>query len=138
MVKLASRLALMVALGLSGVPREVAAQSTEAPPVTEPPETCIDCHGQTDEASRIPPPHELLAASEHSTLDCESCHESVDMDDLDLTAEDPHGGTVEPVNCGECHDEEAEVYLKHGRLEVGKDPDLPQCWSCHGSHDIRS
>ena len=28
------------------------------------------------------------------------------------------------------------MYVKHGRLEVGKDPDLPQCWSCHGTHEI--
>ena len=135
-MKLAYVLAIVATLGLSGVRHEAAAQPQEAPPVTAPPETCNDCHGRTDEATRIGPPQELLAASSHSDLDCESCHESINMADLDLTAEDPHGDEVEPVNCGECHDEETEVYQKHGRLEVGKAPDLPKCWSCHGSHDI--
>lgn len=58
------------------------------------------------------------------------------MDQIDPASPKPHGDEIAPVNCGECHEEEADIYLKHGRLEVGKDPDLPTCWSCHGTHDI--
>ena len=58
------------------------------------------------------------------------------MEDLDLEADNPHGEDIEPVDCGGCHEDEAEIYVKHGRLEVGDDPDLPECWDCHGSHDI--
>ncbi|MBU0617333.1 MAG: hypothetical protein KKI02_06435, partial [Planctomycetes bacterium] len=58
------------------------------------------------------------------------------MEDLDLAAAKPHGVDLEPVNCGECHEAEVEIYQKHGRLAVGRDPDLPECWSCHGTHEI--
>ncbi len=30
------------------------------------------------------------------------------------------------------------MYVKHGRKEIGKDPDIPICASCHGTHDILS
>jgi cytochrome b subunit of formate dehydrogenase len=101
-----------------------------------PPETCADCHdGQVDD-DWLGPPHVLLEESVHADEDCDSCHADIDMDDLDLEAENPHPDEAEPVGCGDCHEDEAEVYRKHGRLEIGEDPDLPNCWDCHGSHDI--
>lgn len=102
------------------------------------PQSCRDCHdGQADRPSSRPPASESLANSIHSMLDCTSCHESIDLDDIEAGSDHPHGEDIEPVNCGFCHEEEGEVYVRHGRMEVGKDPDVPKCWSCHGSHDIR-
>ena len=100
------------------------------------PPSCSDCHnGDTD--PKVPgPPYKLLAASIHASLDCTDCHESISLDDIEADSAKPHGEGIAPVNCAECHEEEAEIYVSHGRLEVGKDPDLPTCWSCHGTHEI--
>ncbi len=98
--------------------------------------SCNTCHnGHADR--RLPgPPYQLIAKSVHQDLDCTDCHESIDEDDIDPAVARPHGEEPESVNCGECHEDEAEIYTKHGRLEVGKDPDLPSCASCHGTHEI--
>lgn len=102
----------------------------------EKPQSCADCHDRAKDPSVPGPPSKLLETSIHAGLDCTDCHQAVSMDKLDPTAAKPHGESVEPVNCGECHGEAAEVYKQHGRLEVGKDPDLPTCSSCHGAHDV--
>lgn len=100
------------------------------------PATCSDCHnGEIDRAGFVPP-HQALADSSHTGMDCADCHESVSMDGLDSQLPKPHGESVERVNCTECHDEEAKVYTKHGLLAVGTDPDIPECQDCHGAHDI--
>ncbi len=109
---------------------------SSAPAQESPPQNCTDCHDGEANASRLGSRQEVLASSAHSGLECANCHDSISMDDLDLSPDKPHGEVVEPVNCGMCHADAAEVYQKHGRLKVGKDPDLPQCWSCHGAHDI--
>jgi len=107
----------------------VAAQS-------EPAAGCAACHnGNADEPGH-PPPHQALAESIHRSLSCTDCHQAVSLDNLDAESPRPHGETVAPVNCGECHEEEEEVYQKHGRLSLGMHADTPQCWNCHGAHDI--
>ena len=58
------------------------------------------------------------------------------MDRVDRAARRPHGERVPVINCGECHEDVSKIYTKHGQMEVGKDSDIPKCWSCHGSHDI--
>lgn len=79
-----------------------------------------------------------LAQSMHAELDCTDCHETISLqkDKWDATSSTAHGDSVEPVRCGECHEEEHESYQRHGRLQVGADPDLPSCASCHGKHEI--
>jgi cytochrome b subunit of formate dehydrogenase len=124
------------ALGVTPIELDYEAQKTTPSARETPPEDCSDCHNGEADASPLAPPYALLPDSVHSDEDCDSCHESIDMEELDLEAENPHGDDVEPVDCGDCHDEEAEIYRKHGRLTVGKDPDLPECWDCHGHHDI--
>jgi len=101
-----------------------------------PPRNCADCHARTDGAPETESPGKILEHSAHAGLDCTDCHADISMDDLDSTADRPHGEHVARVDCGECHEEVAEVYQKHGRLAVGQDPDLPTCSSCHGKHDI--
>ncbi len=69
-------------------------------------------------------------------MDCTDCHASISHNQVDPTSPRPHGEDVSLVSCGDCHDEEAELYLKHGRLTVGTDADIPKCSDCHGTHDI--
>lgn len=105
-------------------------------PENNQPTDCGDCHKADDRLSPQVAPLSALAESSHADLDCTDCHDSISMEELEPGSPKPHGEMVESVNCGECHDHEAGVYKKHGRLEVGKDPDLPKCWSCHGTHEI--
>jgi len=101
------------------------------------PESCTDCHDQTQDPARSMPPAELLKDSIHFDMECIDCHESISLEDVDPNAEKPHGESVARVDCGMCHDTAAEEYLRHGRHQVGADPDLPTCADCHGAHDIR-
>ena len=71
--------------------------------------------------------------SVHADMDCIDCHRDLDgVDDV------PHDDDVEDVDCGVCHDDSAEIYSAsfHGQA-VAEGMDLaPQCWDCHGKHDI--
>ncbi len=98
--------------------------------------SCSDCHAREQDAPRDVHPSAVLADSIHADLDCTDCHASIDMGDVDPSDPKPHGDSVEPVNCGDCHEEAAEEYEKHGRFQLGRDPDLPACWDCHGGHDV--
>jgi cytochrome b subunit of formate dehydrogenase len=135
-VKFVKLLLLALVLSVAGLISEAGAQDTFEVESEPPPEECNDCHDGEADDEWLGPPHQLLAESVHSDEDCDSCHSDIAMEDLDLDAENPHVDEMEPVECGECHEDEAAVYVKHGRLTVGKDPDLPECWDCHGSHDI--
>jgi formate dehydrogenase gamma subunit len=92
-------------------------------------ESCQDCHDGSAKGAPVVL-FEVLSKSVHEDFECEDCHE-----DAELGA---HEGELESVDCSTCHDEEAEVYVKHGRLLVGVDPDIPGCASCHGTHEILS
>ncbi len=94
---------------------------------------CTACHNGQGDSKRSP--HLILQESIHSLLSCTDCHTSISADDVNLDGGPAHKNSA-PVVCGECHEDEADVYVKHGRLKIGEDPDLPQCWSCHGSHDV--
>ena len=129
-------LSVLLTLALALAAFGTGAQERSWPDGEPPPEACSDCHdGEADDERRIPP-HELLADSIHSDEECDSCHDTLSMEDLDLEAENPHGDEGAPVDCGMCHEDEAEIYQKHGRMAIGEDPDLPKCWDCHGSHEI--
>lgn len=81
-------------------------------------------------------PAEVLATSVHGSLSCTDCHVGATDESLNSLKTGGKAANLAPVQCGECHEEETAAYVKHGRLAVGKDPDLPKCWSCHGTHDI--
>ncbi len=106
----------------------------QVPPTA--PTACTDCHVQYDKPPEKGVLAELVANSVHGDMDCTDCHESASMDDIDSLAEQPHGRPVGVVDCGTCHDEVAETYVLHGRLEVGTAPDVPACWDCHGAHGV--
>lgn len=100
------------------------------------PTTCVDCHNEQREGVRRASAQTLLADSVHPTLECTDCHQAITMEKLDLSARRPHGASVKPVNCAECHEEVAKIYIVHGRMRIEKDADFPKCWNCHGAHDI--
>ena len=62
-------------------------------------------------------------------LSCDDCH-------LDATPETHPEGGLQKVNCGECHDEEAESYYQtvHWTAEVGEGKQKPDCGDCHPPH----
>jgi cytochrome b subunit of formate dehydrogenase len=135
-MKHAKTLLFLIIVSVAGLGLEAGGQETFDAESDPPPETCNDCHDGEADDEWLGPPHLLLAESVHSDEDCDSCHVDITMEDLDLEAENPHVEEAEPVDCAGCHEDEAAVYRKHGRLNVGKDPDLPECWNCHGSHEI--
>jgi len=108
-------------------------RAQEAKPDTE---GCAECHDGDADAGVGVPSFKQLTQSVHGSLKCVECHQSISAEGAKSGAIPPHGDHVQPVQCGECHAEEKQIYVKHGRLEVGKDPDLPRCVSCHGAHDI--
>lgn len=104
-----------------------------------PPSDCSNCHNDRGDREGLPTPYEALPLSVHSGLECTDCHTEFSLDGMDPTSPKPHGELVRQVDCGvcgECHEDEAEVYQQHGRLAVESDPDMPSCWHCHGTHDI--
>jgi cytochrome b subunit of formate dehydrogenase len=91
-------------------------------------ETCLECHETIDVSGEDIDILEHLESSIHDGISCIDCHSSI--------VEIPHEEELDPVICGDCHEDEASDYQKHGRLETGQNTDLPKCASCHGTHDI--
>lgn len=113
----------------------LAAASEDAsrqPPVSG----CLDCHDTGRAVDHGRSLTRLMAASVHAGLECTDCHAGIELADVRVGSITPHGEKVPAVDCGQCHEDAAKVYVKHGRLKVASDPDIPACWSCHGSHDI--
>jgi len=77
---------------------------------------------------------ELYERSVHGReeLTCVDCHEDL------MGLDDEHDEELEPVDCAMCHDDVAEIYdhSLHGRAVSDGNPDAPQCWDCHGAHDV--
>ncbi len=90
---------------------------------------CTSCHEKSAHETDIKAD---LAASSHESLLCMDCHQ-------DKGAyphkEDPkfHAGCD---GCRACHEDAAQEYKVHGRIEVGKCVEMPKCSDCHGDHDI--
>jgi formate dehydrogenase gamma subunit len=87
---------------------------------------CLSCH--TEEASHV-------AGSIHGAVGvgaCQSCHG------------DPHevaaAAQTAPTKCAQCHADEVKDFRQsiHGQAAAARDPDAPNCGSCHGSvHQIQ-
>ena len=90
-------------------------------------ESCLDCHDGHDEELSVPY-DSALALSIHQDMECVDCHTSI--------TELPHDEDLKSVNCGDCHEDDADIYVKHGRLSVEFGEDIPSCSDCHGHHYI--
>ncbi|MBS4029797.1 MAG: hypothetical protein KGZ58_14330 [Ignavibacteriales bacterium] len=72
--------------------------------------------------------------SVHSSLQCINCHSDLEGKEF------PHDEELQKVNCGNCHSDEQEKHAKslHGKAIARGDKLAPQCFDCHGKHDILS
>ncbi|MCC6153710.1 MAG: cytochrome b/b6 domain-containing protein [Candidatus Hydrogenedentes bacterium] len=68
----------------------------------------------------------------HLVVGCVGCHSDI--------TEVPHAETLKPVDCAQCHAEEAQIYAQslHGKSVENKDPLAPSCADCHTAHNILS
>jgi len=113
-----------------------------APVLAQSAEDCLDCHDDEDLTKNVDGrvvslhiDYEVFQASIHGRedVDCIDCHQ-----DLDGFDDYPHEDELEPVDCAMCHDDVAEIYAgsMHGVGVAEGVPLSPQCWDCHGAHDI--
>ena len=89
---------------------------------------CLECHLEADEDC-VAVDMDAYAISVHGDLDCVDCHG--DIEEL------PHEDILAKANCGNCHEDIAEIYTRHGLGLVADNGSIPGCADCHGSHDIR-
>lgn len=104
-------------------------------------EDCLTCHGERDftvelesgEIRSLYTSQEELNSSSHSGFSCTGCHS-----DLDDVEEFPHDAPLEKVDCGNCHLEESEQFVRslHGIALGSGNPEAPDCASCHGTHGV--
>lgn len=101
---------------------------------------CLACHDDADlTTERNGQEHSLFIdparfeISTHFDLDCVGCH-----NDLDGFDDFPHDEKLEPVDCGMCHDDIAEIYNNslHGKLTADGGKLAPECWDCHSAHYV--
>ena len=100
---------------------------------------CLACHGDKSMTTKrggrtvsLYVDQKKFAGSVHGSLDCTSCHASLEGTEL------PHATPVAKVNCSTCHGDEGQQLAKslHGRAAAHGDPLAPTCVNCHGNHDI--
>ena len=102
---------------------------------------CLRCHGNPEakpatEGGRKPPlvDMKVFGGSVHGgKVQCIHCHQDLDGSEF------PHKAKLEPVNCGECHDAQAEQHAasRHGVKLAAGDPMAPYCFDCHGGHEVK-
>ncbi|MBU1698771.1 MAG: cytochrome b/b6 domain-containing protein [Candidatus Eisenbacteria bacterium] len=91
-------------------------------------EDCDACHADT--GGDLPEvSHSTLMSSVHADQLCTDCHTGIE--------ELPHSEILPPAECGACHGDVAESYVKHGLGIVGVSTAIPNCIDCHGTHDIK-
>jgi formate dehydrogenase gamma subunit len=122
---------LFLTLGIIAVPGTVRAADDNL---------CFDCHSdkgltKVDEAGREVSLYVDKANWEnsvHADISCVGCH-------TDLKAmEAEHAARLEPVKCGQCHEEVDKIYQKSLHAEAIRRgvKDSAHCSDCHGYHYI--
>ncbi|KPL02036.1 MAG: hypothetical protein AMJ73_09335 [candidate division Zixibacteria bacterium SM1_73] len=101
---------------------------------------CLMCHGDeslTKEDSlgkeiSLYVDEAIFKKSIHHDLSCVACHVGVEAEF--------HMTKPEMVNCGECHADALDLYIKgfHGQKYLEGVEDAPSCQDCHDYHNIRS
>lgn len=123
---------------------------------------CLECHSdpkiQTVKNGKIVPLYVDVNkhnSSIHAKEPCVRCHYDIHPD-TDTICKDPvkykeymkTAGVgqksvcqdLQPVDCASCHKNQIAAYQSsiHGKLAAKNDTDVPNCKSCHGTHDILS
>ncbi|HZL11187.1 MAG TPA: cytochrome c3 family protein [Prolixibacteraceae bacterium] len=100
---------------------------------------CLMCHDDPSLTSEKPGkkisryvPANALDHSVHKSVTCASCHTDAAVEDF------PHSETLNPVDCGTCHKDAKDQYLRgvHGRAFLANEKYAPSCKECHGTHEI--
>jgi predicted CXXCH cytochrome family protein len=100
---------------------------------------CLTCHDDPSLVSEKPGkkvsryvPANALDRSVHKSVTCASCHKDAAVADF------PHPETLQPVDCGTCHSDAKDKYLRgiHGRAFLANEKYAPTCKECHGTHEI--
>ncbi len=104
-------------------------------------ETCFECHSDAEltterggETVSLWVKEKNFTESVHGDMDCIGCHMDADVEEF------PHPEQLEPVNCGNCHDQvqldfDASI---HGMALKRNAIYSPDCAECHGNHEIKS
>lgn len=104
-------------------------------------EVCMDCHSDeeltTEKRGReisLFVDESVFGGSVHADMECIDCHSDADVEDF------PHEEILQPVYCGDCHDDKQLNFDAgiHGQAFKQKAPYAPDCAECHGKHDIQS
>ncbi|MDI6809277.1 MAG: cytochrome c3 family protein [Candidatus Eisenbacteria bacterium] len=99
--------------------------------------SCASCHSTSQparkKAGKAPPfvDASILKGSIHRSLSCTACHEGMGAV--------PHPKKPPRPTCGKCHGRESRLFDTgiHGQELRKGNPKAPECYSCHGSHNIR-
>jgi len=103
---------------------------------------CMDCHDDPEETKNVG--GEVISLYVDLDVYAESIHGQEDLEcidchtDLDGFDDFPHDDELETVSCTECHDDVGEIYdaSMHGQAVAAGDPLAPNCWDCHGYHNV--
>lgn len=101
-------------------------------------ENCYECHSDNELTAVVNDSVEISAfvdslvfnQSIHGELACTDCHGEFD--------ELPHEDDLAKVDCGNCHEEEQEIYSGsvHGTEHESHVIHKAECADCHGTHNI--
>ncbi len=105
---------------------------------------CLDCHSdksleaQTERGKKLNlfVAEDALLGSAHEELSCTDCHKG---DNQDVFEDVPHGAKPLIVDCHSCHQDTYDNLTRediHGQGLVEKNPRAPDCYHCHGGHNI--
>jgi cytochrome b subunit of formate dehydrogenase len=116
-VRRSAAIAFLVALSLSALPLFAQAGKTAAPA----PPGCASCHDDLQKK---------LAASAHTDLSCDTCHEGHEKY--------PHPAGIPKPQCGACHDTQAAAFDTSVHGQAAKSGGAaPDCAVCHGgAHEL--
>jgi len=117
--------------------------ASPAPALGQENSKCLECHGRPglrlERSGRqldLSIDQELFSQSVHAGLGCVDCHS-----ELSGVQTYPHKGSLAPVQCSECHEDDGGPIAaywdsSHGRRVKAGDTDAPRCQDCHGKHYI--
>lgn len=103
------------------------ANEEEFEPIDE--DACVDCHETGAHGTLI---QNDIERSSHVSLGCLDCHGDKDT----MPHREDTGFIAGSDGCRGCHEDASEEYQIHGRLGIEESPDVPECASCHGDHDV--
>jgi cytochrome b subunit of formate dehydrogenase len=116
--------AVLLILPLSGT----AQTGEEYEPIDS--DACVSCHETSKNNIEFSKEFE---GSSHEGMECLECH----INRGTIPHKDNQSFPVGCQGCRSCHEAESEDYIAHGVENVSQCDTTPQCFNCHGSHNVR-